>query len=312
VATRGSPSESVLSGYGRVIWSTGDDYLTTLTQLEQESLAAYLEEGGRLLLSGQYIAYDIDDSVFFQHYLHAVYVTDNRTIRSLIGEDFLSGASLTISGGTGANNQKYPADITPDGSAFPVLNYTSLYHQGGIAYQNGTYKLVFFSFGFEAISSASTRNEVMLKTLSWLGGIKSDLSITKSDDLDSVFPGDSLIYTIVVHNLGPMASDGIGVKDIFPEYLQQVSWTCSASSGSSCSTPGGSGNIELSGNLSAGGSITLIASALVSQEAAGVLTNTAAVSFPAGGEDPDLFNNEDTDIDVIYSYLLHLPAIYRP
>jgi uncharacterized repeat protein (TIGR01451 family) len=313
VADKGGPSTASLEGYGRVVWLTGDDYLTTLTQDEQNALADYLDVGGRLFLSGQNIAYNIGSTSFFQSYLHASYIGDNSSVRSLVGEDFLLGLSLSISGVGGANNQKYPADIEPVNGAISVLNYGAPYHHGGAAYQNSNYRVVFFSFGFEAINDATKRKDVMQRTLNWLGGIKADLAISKTDGRETVTPGDSVTYTIVVRNQGPMVVTGAVVTDTFPGILENVSWTCLASVGSACSLGTGSGNIASTVNLAVDGTATFTATGTLSPSASGTLSNTATVSPPIGGEDPNPENNAamDTDAIIVNTYFIHLPMIAR-
>ena len=170
VASSGSPTASDLSDFDRVIWFTGDDSSTTLTTDEQAALTAYLNGGGKLFVSGQDIGYDIGATAFYTNYLHAIYDSDDTNNYTLTGLDYLSGVDLTISGGDGAGNQSWPSDISPTGGASAVLDYPSPHLYGGVAYQNSTYGVVYFSFGFEAINNQADRTDVMSRTLAWLGG----------------------------------------------------------------------------------------------------------------------------------------------
>jgi PKD repeat protein len=170
VATAGSPSAADLSNYDQVVWLTGDDYETTLTTADQAVLTSYLNGGGKLFISGQDIGYDIGTTPFYGNYLHAVYDSDDTNNYSLTGSGYLSGMGLYIAGGDGAGNQAWPSDISPTGGAVAVLDYPSPHLYGGVTYQNGTYSVVYFSFGFEAIDNQAERVEVMLRTLDWLGG----------------------------------------------------------------------------------------------------------------------------------------------
>ncbi|MBN1955799.1 MAG: hypothetical protein JW900_12205, partial [Anaerolineae bacterium] len=71
--------------------------------------------------------------------------------------------------GDGAGNQSYPSEISPINGAFGVFDYSgSTYGWGGLAYNSGTYRLVYFSFGFEAVNNATDRNNVMDSVLDWL------------------------------------------------------------------------------------------------------------------------------------------------
>jgi uncharacterized repeat protein (TIGR01451 family) len=129
----------------------------------------------------------------------------------------------------------------------------------------------------------------------------SDLSITKTDGVTTTRPGQALTYTIVVTNAGPQFVTGATVADTFPADLTGVSWTCSASSGSSCGSASGSGNISVAVNLLPAGTATFTADATVSPTASGNIVNTATVTLPAGWSDPDLTNNSATDTDTLVS-----------
>jgi uncharacterized repeat protein (TIGR01451 family) len=124
-----------------------------------------------------------------------------------------------------------------------------------------------------------------------------DLSISKTDGQATYFPGQVLTYTIVASNAGPADVTGATVADNFTAQIASVSWTCSASAGSSCGTAGGTGDINATVNLLAGGTATFTATATVSLSATGTLTNTATISAPAGVFDPNLTNNSATDVD---------------
>ena len=125
-----------------------------------------------------------------------------------------------------------------------------------------------------------------------------DLSITKTDGVASINQGGSLTYTIVVSNAGPNAATGATVTDNLPASLTGVTWTCTASAGSSCPASG-SGNIAASVNLANGGSATFTVSATLSATATGNLVNTATVAAPASVIDPNAANNSATDTDLI-------------
>jgi hypothetical protein len=206
VAVEGSPGTGDLAGYGRVVWLTGDDCQTTLSAGDQAALAAYLDSGGRLFVSGQDIGYDIGDSPFYADYLHADYVSDDTNNYQLTGMDYLAGVDVIIQGGDGANNQDYPSDVTPIGGAVAVMDYPSEHLYGGVAYQDDTYGVVYLSFGFEAINNQPDRTEVMSRTLSWLGGCLSPgYLVWVSDSQESGMPGETVTHTFHITNMGTLA-----------------------------------------------------------------------------------------------------------
>ncbi len=169
VQSQGSPSAATLQQYQIVIWFTGNDWSTTLTSADESNLATYLNGGGKLFITGQDIGYDINADAFYSNYLHATYIADDTNTYGLTGYDILSGVNINISGGDGAGNQNYPSEIGLGSGAVGLYDYDGSYTWGGLRWE-GTYKVVYFSFGFEAINSASSRATVLGKVLTWLEG----------------------------------------------------------------------------------------------------------------------------------------------
>ena len=122
-----------------------------------------------------------------------------------------------------------------------------------------------------------------------------DLAITKTDGVTMAAPGDSLTYTIVASNAGPMDSFGATVTDSFPAGLA-CTWTCAASAGSSC-TAMGSGDINDAVSLLSGGTATYIASCAIDLTATGTLSNTATVAGMVIDGTPG--NDAATDADTV-------------
>ena len=123
-----------------------------------------------------------------------------------------------------------------------------------------------------------------------------DLAITKTDGVSNVAAGGSVTYTITASNAGPSHVMGATVADTLPASLTGATWTCVGAGGGTC-TASGSGNINGTVNLPAGGSVTYTVSATVSPAATGTLSNTATVSSAA--TDPSPGNNSATDTDTI-------------
>jgi uncharacterized repeat protein (TIGR01451 family) len=126
----------------------------------------------------------------------------------------------------------------------------------------------------------------------------SDVGITKDDGQGTYYPGEVLTYTIVATNAGPNAVTGALVTDAFPADLTNVTWTCTASSGSACGSPSGSGDIAETVNLLMNGTATFTATATVSMSATDPIVNTATITVPGGWADPNNANNNATDTNV--------------
>ena len=129
--------------------------------------------------------------------------------------------------------------------------------------------------------------------------IQADLSITKTDGKTTTGAGSPVTYTIAASNAGPSVVTGATVTDNFPASLTGVTWTCTASAGSSCAAASGSGNINQLVNLLVGGTATYTAMGTLDINASGMLSNTASVTPPAGVTDPNMANNSATDTDTI-------------
>ena len=171
--SQGSPPAGTMANYNAVVWFTGDDYWSTLDSTDQANLASYLDNGGSLFITGQDIGYDIGGTSFYLNYLHANYLTDDvniYTLEGVPGDPIGDGLTIGISTGDGANNQYWPSGISPRTQATTVFEYQSSTYDGGIKADTGTYRVVYFSFGYEAINNFNDRVLVMGRTLGWLIG----------------------------------------------------------------------------------------------------------------------------------------------
>lgn len=112
------PAAGQLMQYRLVIWFTGDQYSSTLTLNDQTHLSSFLDNGGRLFITGQDIGYDIGTSSFYQNYLHALYITDDANGDVFTGMNVFSGiaAGVPLNFGDGARNQRFIDAVQPFGS----------------------------------------------------------------------------------------------------------------------------------------------------------------------------------------------------
>src|SRR5206468_7850153 len=135
----------------------------------------------------------------------------------------------------------------------------------------------------EIFKCALSESEIQAIAVADLSGkCRTDLAITKTHSPSTGTPGLSTTFIITVTNSGPLAVTGATVTDNFPAGISGVSWTCAASSSSSCGAASGSGNINTTVNLVVGGTATFTASGNISSAATGSLTNTATVTAPSG------------------------------
>ncbi|MFQ5906085.1 MAG: T9SS type A sorting domain-containing protein, partial [bacterium] len=163
-----------LSLYHCIIWFTGDDSLTSLTSQEQTDVASFLDDGGGLILTGQNVGQDISGEPFYSDYLQAILVrpsTGDHIIDGETGDPIGDGISLISAGSGGAGNQTSQDVIEPTGGASAVFRY-SPDSVAAIRYDSGTYRVVYYAFGLEALSRISTysgRDTVLARSLEWVG-----------------------------------------------------------------------------------------------------------------------------------------------
>lgn len=128
---------------------------------------------------------------------------------------------------------------------------------------------------------------------------QANLGITKTDGQTSAVPGAPLTYTITATNAGPSSSGSALVADTFAVGLGGVTWSCTASGGSSCGAPSGSGNINQGVTLLPAGTATFQATGTLDPALTGSFANTATIAAPGGVTDPSGANNSATDIDTL-------------
>jgi hypothetical protein len=163
-----------------VIWLTGQA-APTLDDTDRAALGSYLDSGGNLCLTGQDIAYSMCDptsshytletKAFFEAYIHATYRMANANLYDLTGRagDAISdGMSITIRGGDGADNQDFPDVVDAVAPATVIFDYSDPAKQGGIKYDDGSTKIVYLSFGFEAVDNRPDRVLLMSRIVDWL------------------------------------------------------------------------------------------------------------------------------------------------
>jgi len=150
----------------------------------------------------------------------------------------------------------------------------------------------------------------------WCQG-DSDLSITVTDNRLAASPSDVIEYTIAVKNLGSTLVAGALVTDTVPALLHNVTWTCTATSGSQCDASGSGSSLSELVNLAAGGQATFVVRGTLVTDTSGTLTNQASVAIPTCSTDPDLANNSATDttqvvvIPVTSGKIYYFPLILR-
>ena len=180
----GAPAAAKLLNYPIVMWMTGDYRSNLLSAAEVDAMTGYMDGGGNLFLTGQGLARQLNDENpnFLADYLRTQFIDSTKMQVMEASTGPVSGGmkSIITFGTSGANNQTvYDHNLPVNGGVgeWQYLN-SSPVNYGAISY-SGTYKLVFFAFGFEAIKSDDvrfeTRNTVMARVIDFLGDLPTDV-----------------------------------------------------------------------------------------------------------------------------------------
>lgn len=105
------------------------------------------------------------------------------------------------------------------------------------------------------------------------------ITMSKVGDKSAVMPGDALQYELTVSNDNLNDVVGATIHDVMPSQLINVTWTCSASPGSSCAA-NGTDDIDDTVDILKGGTLTYTIDATVA--GASAFTNTATIDLPEG------------------------------
>ena len=174
----GTPPTTTLRTYPVAIWYGGWDKWG-LSSTDQTAVKDYLNSGGRLLLTGDYIARGTWPQSFLTDTLHIEYVQyapwGDKGVVGIAGE-ILEGISSTI--------QSYTPDIIEpaDPLALPIIEYSGVATgTAGVRFTDDNSRCVFLSFAFEKVTEQTQREEMMGRIMGWLYGSRVYLPlVTKS------------------------------------------------------------------------------------------------------------------------------------
>ena len=122
---RGAIPASELNRYDVVIWATGEQYENTLDAADQQALQQYLAQGGRLIVTGQDIGYDIGSSSFYRDILKTRFVADSSGTAKFVTSGALGNAAYNLNAQGSAQNQFYPDVISNIGSSVVAATWGS-------------------------------------------------------------------------------------------------------------------------------------------------------------------------------------------
>ncbi len=166
--SKGAVTAQQLAGATGVVWFCGSESSNTLDSKDQKVLKEYLSTGGKLLLFGQDVAYNLKNKSFLKDVLKTKFVKDSASSKELQGLSgtFLAGVDFSITGSDSVS-QSYPEVVKPLEGAFALANYKND-TCGAVARADENCRMAFFGIGLEGIDGGEKRKEVLGKGLEWL------------------------------------------------------------------------------------------------------------------------------------------------
>jgi hypothetical protein len=216
-----------LSHYYFIAWTTGFS-LPVFDTLDVTLLTNYLDQGGRLLITGQDIGADIFDTTgqsqfaadFYNNYLHASYDANagpSFFITGLAGDPIGNGLVFPI-------NLKYPRSpdqISPyDANATGVFQFSNGPLLIGLKAQKDDYRVVYYGFGIEQIDDVAARDSIISRSVAWLmEGVVTDVNDNRNGSaynysLNQNYPNPFNPVTTLSYSIANAGNTTIKIYDI--------------------------------------------------------------------------------------------------
>ena len=242
-------NEAVISGdvdlkdYDLVWWICGDESTAdeTFSDIEQDSVEAYLKQGGKLFVSGSEIGWDLDskgstsDKAFIHDYLKATYAGDDAENYSVTGQAGMVFSPLSLRFSENGNEEDTYAEDYPDyfsvsGGSQIALKYGNG-HTAGLAF-TGTFsggseegKVVTMGFPFETITTTIERQNLAGYVLQYMGYdlvVNTQVVIPQTCELYQNYPNPFNPLTTIAYRLDKPALVNIKIFDIRGELVQTI------------------------------------------------------------------------------------------
>ena len=315
---RDTPTITRLLGYDAVIWSAPFDAPGLVGA--GDVVSRYLTAGGRLLLSGQDVAF-YDGSWAFHPYfnrLNVVYLDDDVPSRQVTGPPgtLLAGRAFSIAGGDGADNQGL-VDVVGLRNAdlgLPVARYVGDGRPnawaGAYAGSCLPYRSALYAFGLEAIDTTAERAAVISHTLAAFAALSPTVGVALAHqphpnfDLPAALPGQTITHAVRVRHTGEAGS-----SDTFQIALSGGQWpaqvTPSAVTLAPCSAAFVTVTVQvpLAATWDARDALTLTATSTISPAASASVV--LSHKTPAGillVDDDRFFDKEGDYLDALMAY----------
>jgi uncharacterized repeat protein (TIGR01451 family) len=160
-----------MTAFKNIVWFTGNSYPGPLTPYEA-SLAAYLDGGGHLFLSGQdLLDQGAGTTDFVRNYLHVSWDgSETQNDKATANVNGVAGNPVTGTIGTVPIDKTvlgntFMDEITPNGSALAA--FTDDAHATDALTYSGVYRVVFLAFPFEEYGAPSDKSNLVSNVMTF-------------------------------------------------------------------------------------------------------------------------------------------------
>ena len=206
-----------MSNYQIVDWILGEESSSdeTLSEAERSALAAYLDDGGALFISGSELGWDLDDQgrdpAFYNTYLRADYAGDDAGTYEVapVAGSIFDGLTSFRFDAPGEYDADYPDQLTPlNGSAAALVYEGGAGGTAAVQYADGCQRLVNFGFPFETVRPEA-RAGLMRRVMDFL-----DECVIQGPETVITTPKDGGAYWSGTPSFSGLASAVAGVQRV--------------------------------------------------------------------------------------------------
>ncbi|MBE7528263.1 MAG: S8 family serine peptidase [Chloroflexi bacterium] len=209
------PTDDVMAAYDQVVWAAPRDSPGVLGA--NNVITNYLGQGGNLFISGQRVGqfdgHGFTSQLWWYDDLNASFQGKAPVTHTITGvpNTIFAGLSLTLNGGSSANNQVLADTAVPMYRALSrqTLSFPDGRGAGMASDLCKPGRIVYLGFGLEGVSTAVNRQTLLERSFTYFTTPRQQFGLRWLPDRvdDFAVPGDHMVYTLTVQNLSETLTD---------------------------------------------------------------------------------------------------------